>query len=54
MEEELNETDEEAVIGLKTGLMGPFAGVGDTLFYCYLPCCGLFNGGLLSSSRTSC
>lgn len=32
MEEELNETDEEAVIGLKTGLMGPFAGVGDTLF----------------------
>lgn len=32
MEEELGIESEEAVTGLKTGLMGPFAGVGDTLF----------------------
>jgi PTS system mannose-specific IID component len=32
LEEELGIEAEEAVIGLKTGLMGPFAGVGDTLF----------------------
>lgn len=32
MEEELGIEAEEAVTGLKTGLMGPFAGVGDTLF----------------------
>lgn len=32
LEEELGIESEEAVAGLKTGLMGPFAGVGDTLF----------------------
>lgn len=32
LEEELGIEAEEAVTGLKTGLMGPFAGVGDTLF----------------------
>ena len=32
LEEELGIDAEEAVAGLKTGLMGPFAGVGDTLF----------------------
>lgn len=32
LEEELGIEAEEAIIGLKTGLMGPFAGVGDTLF----------------------
>lgn len=32
LEEEIGIESEEAVIGLKTGLMGPFAGVGDTLF----------------------
>lgn len=32
IEEEFKEKSEEAVTGLKTGLMGPFAGVGDTLF----------------------
>lgn len=32
LEEELGTEAEEAVAGLKTGLMGPFAGVGDTLF----------------------
>lgn len=32
LEEELGIEAEEAVAGLKTGLMGPFAGVGDTLF----------------------
>lgn len=32
LEEELGLEAEEAVTGLKTGLMGPFAGVGDTLF----------------------
>lgn len=32
LEEEFGIDAEEAVAGLKTGLMGPFAGVGDTLF----------------------
>lgn len=32
LEEELGIESEEVVMGLKTGLMGPFAGVGDTLF----------------------
>lgn len=32
MEEEFGMSDPEAIIGLKTGLMGPFAGVGDTIF----------------------
>lgn len=32
LEEELGTEAEEAVAGLKTGLMGPFAGVGDTIF----------------------
>lgn len=32
LEEELGIESEEVVAGLKTGLMGPFAGVGDTLF----------------------
>ncbi|MDD3252798.1 MAG: PTS system mannose/fructose/sorbose family transporter subunit IID [Lachnospiraceae bacterium] len=32
LEEELGIEAEEAITGLKTGLMGPFAGVGDTLF----------------------
>lgn len=32
LEEEIGMKDPEAIIGLKTGLMGPFAGVGDTLF----------------------
>lgn len=32
LEEELGIDSEEAVIGMKTGLMGPFAGVGDTIF----------------------
>lgn len=32
IEEELGIESEEVVTGLKTGLMGPFAGVGDTLF----------------------
>lgn len=32
LEEELGIEAEEAIIGLKTRLMGPFAGVGDTLF----------------------
>ena len=32
MEEELGIESEETVMGVKTGLMGPFAGVGDTIF----------------------
>lgn len=32
LEEQLGMEDEEAIVGLKTGLMGPFAGIGDTLF----------------------
>lgn len=32
LEEKLKGSDPDAVTGLKTGLMGPFAGVGDTLF----------------------
>lgn len=32
MEEQTGMADEEAIVGLKTGLMGPLAGVGDTLF----------------------
>lgn len=32
LEEEFKNEAESAVVGLKTGLMGPFAGVGDTLF----------------------
>lgn len=32
LEEEVGMDDPEAIIGLKTGLMGPFAGIGDTLF----------------------
>ena len=32
IEEEFGNQDEEAITGLKTGLMGPFAGVGDTIF----------------------
>ncbi|WP_010630596.1 PTS system mannose/fructose/sorbose family transporter subunit IID [Sporolactobacillus vineae] len=32
LEEKLKGSDQDAVTGLKTGLMGPFAGVGDTLF----------------------
>jgi PTS system mannose-specific IID component len=31
-EEGFGVEDEEGIIGLKTGLMGPFAGVGDTIF----------------------
>lgn len=32
LEDEVGMEDPEAIIGLKTGLMGPFAGVGDTIF----------------------
>lgn len=32
LEEELGTDSEEVVVSIKTGLMGPFAGVGDTLF----------------------
>ena len=32
LEEEMGEKAEEAVVGMKTGLMGPFASVGDTVF----------------------
>ncbi|MDR2977745.1 MAG: PTS system mannose/fructose/sorbose family transporter subunit IID [Streptococcaceae bacterium] len=32
VEEKFGIDDEDAVIGLKTGLMGPFAGIGDTVF----------------------
>lgn len=32
LEEEFGIEDEAAITGLKTGLMGPFAGVGDTIF----------------------
>lgn len=32
LEEEIGIEDDQAITGLKTGLMGPFAGVGDTLF----------------------
>lgn len=32
LEDEIGMDDPEAIVGLKTGLMGPFAGVGDTLF----------------------
>ncbi len=32
IEEEFGKDSEDAVVSLKTGLMGPFAGVGDTLF----------------------
>lgn len=32
LEEEFGMDDPNAIIGLKTGLMGPFAGVGDTVF----------------------
>lgn len=32
LEEELGEEAEETVVGLKTGMMGPFAGIGDTVF----------------------
>lgn len=32
LEEEFGMEDPEAITGLKTGLMGPFAGVGDTVF----------------------
>lgn len=32
LEEEFGIEDDAAITGLKTGLMGPFAGVGDTLF----------------------
>lgn len=32
LEEEFGMSDPTAIAGLKTGLMGPFAGVGDTLF----------------------
>ncbi|MDK1716275.1 PTS system mannose/fructose/sorbose family transporter subunit IID [Dellaglioa algida] len=32
MESEAGMADPEAIVGLKTGLMGPLAGVGDTLF----------------------
>ena len=32
IEEEFGQTDPMTVIGLKTGLMGPFAGIGDSIF----------------------
>lgn len=32
LEEEFGIEDDAAIVGLKTGLMGPFAGVGDTIF----------------------
>ncbi|MGX7265430.1 PTS system mannose/fructose/sorbose family transporter subunit IID [Enterococcus crotali] len=32
LEEKIGIEDDQAITGLKTGLMGPFAGVGDTLF----------------------
>jgi len=32
IEEKTGMSDPEAIVGLKTGLMGPFAGVGDTIF----------------------
>lgn len=32
LEEELGEEAEETVVALKTGMMGPFAGIGDTIF----------------------
>ena len=32
LEEEVGIEDEMAITGLKTGLMGPFVGVGDTIF----------------------
>lgn len=37
IEEEKGISSKEAVIGLKTGLMGPFAGVGDTIFGVIIP-----------------
>lgn len=37
IEEDKGISSKEAVIGLKTGLMGPFAGVGDTIFGVILP-----------------
>lgn len=33
LEEERGVSNPDAIIGLKTGLMGPFAGIGDTIFH---------------------
>ncbi|MBC8837788.1 PTS system mannose/fructose/sorbose family transporter subunit IID, partial [Escherichia coli] len=37
IEEREKKASKEVVTGLKTGLMGPFAGVGDTIFGVILP-----------------
>ena len=37
IEEELKTSGQDAVVSIKAGLMGPFAGVGDTLFYTIIP-----------------
>ncbi|STV75133.1 PTS system protein [Klebsiella michiganensis] len=35
LEEQTGLAGKDAVAGIKTGLMGPLAGIGDTLFFCY-------------------
>jgi PTS system mannose-specific IID component len=41
MEEKTSEDEKEAVVAVKTGLMGPFAGLGDSLLkFTWLPICG--------------
>jgi PTS system mannose-specific IID component len=41
IEEETAEDEKEAVVAVKTGLMGPFAGLGDSLLkFTWLPICG--------------
>lgn len=41
LEEKTDESEKDAVVAMKTGLMGPFAGLGDSLLkFTWMPICG--------------
>ncbi|EOL45274.1 hypothetical protein RV11_GL000791 [Enterococcus phoeniculicola] len=47
MEEKTSEEEKESVIALKTGMMGPLAGLGDSLMkFTWLPICGSIGASL--------
>lgn len=50
VEESTNENEKDAVVAIKTGLMGPLAGIGDSLLkFTWLPICGSIGASLALS-----
>lgn len=54
LEEEFGIEDEMAITGLKTGLMGPFAGVGDTVFIAIYRAIVFSIAAYMAQGGTSC